>query len=77
MKWEKLMTHTARRSFCTKMYLMGVPILTIMAISGHKTEKSFRAYIKATGEEHAQIMKTHWENNELKKDTPRTELCTK
>lgn len=62
MKWEKLMTHTARRSFCTNMYLMGVPVLTIMAISGHKTEKSFRAYIKATGEEHAQIMQKFWDD---------------
>ena len=62
MKWQKLMTHTARRSFCTNMYLMGVPVMTIMAISGHKTEKSFRTYIKASGEEHAQIMKKIWDN---------------
>ena len=62
LKWQKLMTHTARRSFCTNMYLMGVPVPTIMAISGHKTQKSFMTYIKATGEEHAQIMKKHWEN---------------
>jgi integrase len=46
LKWEKLMTHTARRSFCTNMYLMGVPVLTIMAISGHKSEKSFRTYLR-------------------------------
>lgn len=57
------MTHSARRSFCTNMYLMGVPVLTIMAISGHKTEKSFRTYIKASGEEHAEIMKRFWESN--------------
>jgi integrase len=61
MKWEKLTTHTARRSFCTNMYLLGVPVMTIMSISGHKTEKSFRSYIKATGEEHAQIMKEFWD----------------
>ena len=60
-KWQKLMTHTARRSFCTNMYLMGVPVPTIMAISGHRTEKSFRMYIKATGEEHAEIMKKIWD----------------
>ena len=34
-----------------------------MSVSGHRTEKSFRTYIKATGEEHAQIMKKHWDNN--------------
>lgn len=68
MKWEKLMTHTARRSFCTNMYLMGVPVLTIMAISGHRTEKSFRTYIKATGEEHAQIMKKFWDEKKSEND---------
>jgi integrase len=67
MKWEKLMTHTARRSFCTNMYLLGIPVLTIMSVSGHRTEKSFRAYIKATGEEHAQIMRKHWKDNTLEK----------
>lgn len=67
MKWEKLMTHTARRSFCTNMYLMGVPVLTIMAISGHKTEKSFRGYIKASGQEHAQIMQQFWDKNNTNK----------
>ncbi|MFZ4058791.1 MAG: tyrosine-type recombinase/integrase [Ferruginibacter sp.] len=59
-------THTARRSFCTNMYLMGVPVPTIMSISGHRTQKSFMMYIKATGEEHAQIMRKFWdEKSEL------------
>jgi integrase len=68
MKWGKLTTHTARRSFCTNMYLMGVPVMTIMAISGHKTEKSFRSYIKASGEEHAKILKGFWDRNNTKND---------
>jgi integrase len=68
MKWEKLTTHTARRSFCTNMYLLGVPPMTIMSISGHRTEKSFRSYIKATGEEHAKIMKGFWDRNSSKTD---------
>lgn len=63
MKWEKLMTHTARRSFCTNSYLMKIPVPTIMAISGHRTEKSFRMYIKASGEEHPRIMKEMWDKN--------------
>lgn len=28
-------THTARRTFCTNMYILWIPILSIMAISGH------------------------------------------
>jgi len=67
MKWEKIVSHTARRSFCTNMYLMHVPVVTIMSISGHQTQKSFMGYIKATGEEHATIMKGYWDNNEEKK----------
>jgi len=65
-KWMMIQTHTARRSFCTNMYLMGVPIPTIMAMSGHKSEKNFKKYIKASGLEHAVIIKKYWEENEEK-----------
>ena len=65
-KWEMLQSHSARRSFCTNMYLMGVPIPTIMSMSGHKTEKNFKKYIKAGGLEHAQIMKKYWVENDEK-----------
>ncbi len=29
-KWEKISTHSARRSFATNMYQMDVPVLTIL-----------------------------------------------
>ncbi len=38
--WQLITTHTARRSFATNQYLSGAPILTIMAITGHKTGKN-------------------------------------
>ena len=60
MKYEFIMTHTARRSFCTNMYLLGVPVLTIMSASGHKTEKNFKKYMKASSLQHAEIMKGFW-----------------
>nr|DAN15959.1 MAG TPA: Integrase [Caudoviricetes sp.] len=59
-KWMLVSSHTGRRSFCTNMYKRGLPTLTIMAISGHTTEKSFLRYIKVTQEEHAQLMKEQW-----------------
>ncbi len=59
-KWQLITTHTARRSFATNQYLSGAPILTIMAITGHKTEKSFLRYIKISPSEHAKILKIHW-----------------
>lgn len=60
-KWMLISSHTGRRSFCTNMYKRGLPTLTIMAISGHTTEKSFLRYIKVTQEEHAQLMKEQWQ----------------
>lgn len=52
-KYKLITTHTARRSFATNMYNMNVPSLTIMAITGHKTESNFMKYIKITPKEHA------------------------
>jgi integrase len=59
-KWELLSSHTARRSFATNEYLAGTPTITIMAITGHKTEKAFLKYIKLTPNEHAKLLKLHW-----------------
>lgn len=56
-KYTLLSTHTARRSFATNMYLLGVPSYTIMAITSHTTEKSFLQYIKVTPKEHAVQMR--------------------
>lgn len=52
-KFEMVTTHTARRSFCTNAYLIGMDSLDIMAISGHTTEKNFLKYIKVTPEQRA------------------------
>ncbi|GAC1416509.1 MAG: site-specific integrase [Flavisolibacter sp.] len=65
-KWEMITSHTARRSFATNEYLAGTPSLTIMAITGHKTEKSFLRYIKLTSSEHAKLLKGHWEDRKMK-----------
>lgn len=60
-KYDLITSHTARRSFCTNAYLDGVPTLSIMAISGHKTEKAFLKYIKVEPEEHAKKMLEVWQ----------------
>ena len=59
LKYELIQTHTARRSGCTNMYLAGIPIIDIMKISGHKTEKEFLKYIRVTKEETAQNLANH------------------
>jgi integrase len=66
-KWELVSSHTARRSFATNEYLAGMQTVTIMAITGHRSEKSFLGYIKLTPNEHAKLLKSHWDKrNNLK-----------
>lgn len=59
-KWELVTTHTARRSFATNVYKSGFPAISLMKITGHKTEKAFLLYIKVTPEENAQKLAKHW-----------------
>ena len=65
-KWQLVQSHTCRRSFATNEYRRGTPVITIMAITGHKSEKTFLNYIKMDGAEHAELMQQGWnkiENN--------------
>jgi site-specific recombinase XerD len=52
-KFEWVKSHTARRSFCTNAYLGGMDSISIMAVSGHITEKNFLTYIKVTEKQQA------------------------
>jgi len=52
-KHSLIVSHTARRSFCTNAYLSKMPAIDIMAISGHSTEREFYKYIKVTPQERA------------------------
>lgn len=60
-KWRFVTTHTMRRSFATNQYHSNLPTITIMAITGHKTETAFMKYIKVAALEHANIIKGHWD----------------
>lgn len=62
-KHELITTHTARRSFATNLYKTGFPAISIMQITGHKTEKAFLRYIKVTPQEHAEALRLHWAKN--------------
>jgi integrase len=55
-KYQCITTHTARRSFATNLYRAGCPVRSIMEITGHKSESSFRSYIVLDREEHAKIV---------------------
>ena len=59
MKKDLIKTHTARRTGCSLMYLAGIPVIDIMKVSGHKTEKEFLKYIKVGKEETAINLASH------------------
>lgn len=45
-KWQLISSHTCRRSFCTNMFLCGMPSETLRLISGHKSPEAFKRYIR-------------------------------
>jgi len=52
-KYERIKNHCSRRSFCTNAYIKGMPVLDIMAISGHKSLKTFMNYVKISIDDRA------------------------
>lgn len=60
-KYELVSSHTARRSFATNLYLSDFPAISIMQITGHKTETAFMKYIKVTATQHATLLRQHWQ----------------
>ncbi len=58
-KYSLITSHTARRSFATNAYKNDVPVIAIMKITGHKTERSFMKYIKISKEESAEQLTNH------------------
>ncbi|MDO9635196.1 MAG: tyrosine-type recombinase/integrase [Paludibacter sp.] len=58
-KNELVTSHTARRSFATNLYLAGIDTISIMLLTGHKTEKSFMVYIRITKEQNAYRVASH------------------
>lgn len=61
-KYELVTSHICRRSFATNLYGK-IDTLTIMKITGHKTEKQFLSYIKITPKHHAEKLKNFWDQN--------------
>lgn len=62
-KWEMVSSHTARRSFASNMVKKGIPMRTIMKITGHTKESTFLRYVKLSADEHAEIMQQHFSEN--------------
>lgn len=58
-KHEIITVHTARRSFATNAFMMNIPSISIMKITGHRTEKAFLKYIKISQSENAGKLSVH------------------
>jgi len=58
-KYNLVHSHTARRSFATNAFLSEVPSISIMRITGHKTESAFMRYIKMSAKDNANKMQSH------------------
>lgn len=54
-RYQLIMTHTARRSGITNMYLSGkYTVQQMMSVSGHKDERTFKDYVKLSLDEKAE-----------------------
>ncbi len=58
-KHNLVTVHTARRSFASNMFMADFPTLSIMKITGHKTERAFLKYIRISQEENARKIAKH------------------
>lgn len=61
--WECVSSHTARRSMATNLYLEGFPSHEIMKITGHRSEASFKKYIKVDKLQTAKRLSDHIKKN--------------
>ncbi len=59
-KYQLVSSHICRRSFASN-HFGKLDTLTLMKITGHKTEKQFLDYIKITPKEYAVKLKRYWE----------------
>lgn len=64
-KYELISSHCGRRSFATNHYGK-LDTLTLMKITGHKTEAMFLSYIKITPSEYAIKLKEYWKKIDTK-----------
>ena len=67
-KHELISSHTFRRSFSTYHYNKSLPTPVIMAITGHKSIKSFMLYINKVPKDDAEVLNKFWQDQEQKKN---------
>jgi len=66
-KHELITSHVARKTFATNSLILGMPERVVRSITGHKTEKSFRRYVKIAEDVKENQMGITWDQIELEK----------
>ena len=59
LKWEKISTHTCRRTFATNAMAGNMPVELIMHMTGHKNHKDFFKYIRFTDKDKSDKIRNH------------------
>ena len=67
-KYERVTSHTCRRSFATNLYKTGYPLAQIMPMTGHSTENHLRVYIGIDAEENAERIALDIQNRKNRND---------
>ncbi|PSL03874.1 site-specific integrase [Cecembia rubra] len=66
-KYDLLTVHVARKTFATLSLEKGIPVETVMSVTGHSSYSSFQRYVKVTEERKRKEMARAWGAPELKK----------
>jgi len=61
--YNLLTSHVARRSFATNLYVQGFPTYEIMKITGHRTDVSFKKYLRIDKLNAAKMLNEHIKKN--------------
>jgi site-specific recombinase XerD len=64
---EVLSTHVARKSYITNSLMIGVPERVVKEVSGHKSEKDFRRYVKLANSYKEEIIQKSFSKKNLAK----------
>ncbi len=58
-KWKLVSSHTARRTGATLLHKTGIPVQSLMLITGHRSIQSLMHYLRLTKEENAYQLKNN------------------
>ena len=68
--YERVSSHTARRSFITIMKNKKIPDKVIMSYTGHKSLEVFNQYYKPNNDEKVDFMQTVWKMKDRNHEKP-------